>query len=422
MKFLFVTRWSSLHALASQMLKEGHEVKYTVLSKTEREVGDGFVEKVDNWEEHKAWADAIIFDDSDFGDICERLRREGHKVVGGTKYTDRLEFDREFGSEEMKAAGMTTIPSWEFQDFDSALSFVKAHPARYVVKPSGKAQNDKVLSYVGQEEDGKDVVTILERYRKGWGRKIRSFQIQKYVSGVEVAIGAFYNGQKFILPALVNFEHKKMMNNDIGPSTGEMGTTGFWATDTRLYRETLAKMESRIRGYVGYFDINFIVNARGIYPLEFTPRFGYPTLNLQMEGVLSKWGELMFALAAGHDFSLRTKKGLQLAVVVAVPPFPFTDIETFRKFSEDAPVVFKKPASEGVYPCEVKLVDGEWLLTGTSGYSLVVSGAGSTMDDARKEAYARIKNIQIPNMFYRTDIGERWHRDSDLLQTWGMLT
>lgn len=409
-------------ALASQILKEGHEVKYAVLSKSEKEVGNGFVEKVENWEEYKTWADVIIFDDSDFGEICERLRREGCKVVGGTRYSDRLEFDREFGTEEMKAAGLTTIPSWEFQDFDSALSFVKENPNRYVVKPSGKAQNDKVLSYVGQEEDGKDVLTILERYRKGWGKKIRRFQLQKFVSGVEVAIGAFFNGKKFILPALVNFEHKKMMNNDIGPSTGEMGTTGFWATDTRLFRETLEKMAPRIGGYVGYFDINCIVNGRGIYPLEFTPRFGYPTLNLQLEGVLSKWGEFLFALAAGEDFLLRTKKGLQIAVVVAVPPFPFTDNETFRKFSEDAPVVFKRSSTEGVYPCEIKLVDGEWLLTGTSGYSMVVTGAGPTMAEARREAYTRIKNIQVPNMFYRTDIGDRWHRDSDLLQTWGMLT
>jgi phosphoribosylamine--glycine ligase len=422
MKFLFVSRWAMIHSLAAQVKQEGHEVKYAVLSKADREVGDGFVEKVASWEEHKAWADVIVFDDSDFGDVSERLRKEGLAVVGGTKYSDRLEFDRDFGTEEMKAAGLTTIPSWELGDFDSAIQFIKTNPARYVVKPSGKAQNEKVLSYVGQEEDGRDVITILEHYRKGWGKRIKSFQVQKFVSGVEVAIGAFYNGKKFILPALVNFEHKKMMNDDIGPATGEMGTSGFWASDTKLFRETLAKMAERIQGFVGYFDINCIVNARGIYPLEMTPRFGYPTINLQMEGVLSKWGEFLAALATGQDFSLRTKRGLQVAVVVAVPPFPFADVDTFRKFSEDAPVVFKRPSREGVHPCEIKIVEGEWLLTGTSGYSLVVTGAGSTMDDARKEAYNRIRGVQVPNMFYRTDIGERWHRDSDLLQTWGYLT
>ena len=43
------------------------------------------------------------------------------------------------------------------------------------------------------------------------------------------------------------------------------------------------------------------------------------------------------------------------------------------------------------------------------------------MDEARKSAYKRVKNIQIPNMFYRTDIGVRWFTDSDRLQTWGYL-
>lgn len=421
MKFLFVSRWALIHALAAQVKREGHEVKYSVLSKADREVGDGFVEKVENWEDHKAWADVIVFDDSDFGDLCERLRKEGKAVVGGTRYSDKLEFDRDFGTEEMKAAGLSTLPSWELGDFDSAIQFIRQNPGRYVVKPSGRAQNEKVLSYVGQEEDGKDIITILEHYRKGWGKRIKSFQVQKYVSGVEVAIGAFYNGKNFITPALVNFEHKKMMNDDIGPSTGEMGTSGFWAMDTMLFRQTLAKMADRIRGYVGYFDINCIVNSRGIFPLELTPRFGYPTINLQLEGVLSKWGEFLFGLASGQDVVLKTKRGLQVAVVVAVPPFPFVDPGTFKKFSEDAPVVFKKPLPEGVHPGEIKLVDGEWLLTGNSGYSLIITGSGSTMQDARREAYNRIKSILIPNMFYRTDIGERWHRDSDLLQTWGYL-
>jgi len=34
---------------------------------------------------------------------------------------------------------------------------------------------------------------------------------------------------------------------------------------------------------------------------------------------------------------------------------------------------------------------------------------------------ARIKNIAIPNMYYRTDIGDRWIEDSDKLHNWGYL-
>jgi phosphoribosylamine--glycine ligase len=421
-KYLFVSHDGLIQDLAWEVQKEGHAVRYCILSKQDQDVADGLVEKVADWKSHVEWADLVVFDDVGFGDAAEKLRREGRAVVGGTRASDRLEEDRDFGQSEMKAAGLTTLPNWDFDSFDAAIDFVRKTPDRYVVKPNGKAQNEKVLSFVGQEEDGRDLVTMLEHYRKGWGSRIRSFQLQKYAAGVEVAVGAFFNGKDFVLPALVNFEHKRMFNDEIGPSTGEMGTTSFWAGENALFRRTLAKMKDRIQGYVGYIDINCIANAHGIYPLEFTTRFGYPTINLQIEGVLSKWGDFLMALAKGEAFELRTKRGFQVAVVIGVPPFPFVDPDAFRKFSEDAIVLFKKEVREGLHPCDLKLVDGDWRLAGNSGYALVISGSGPTMQDARREAYNRVKNIMIPNMFYRTDIGERWQRDGDLLQTWGYLS
>ncbi len=422
-KFLFVSRSALIHDLAWEVGKEGHEVKYYIQSRTDKDVADGFVAKCDDWEKECEWADVVVFDDNDYGQHAERLRKAGKPVVGGSVYTDRLEDDRDFGQVEMRAAGLTTLPNWDFDGFDAAIDFVKKNPDRYVVKPNGKAQNDKVLSFVGQEDDGRDILMMLERYRKSWGAKIKSFQLQQYVAGVEVAIGAFFNGRDFIGPSCINFEHKRMFNDDIGPSTGEMGTSMFWSAAPAFFAATLARLKDRLAptGYTGYFDLNCIVNARGIHPLEFTSRFGYPTINIQLEGILSKRGELLLALARGEPFNLRTKRGFQVGVVVGVPPFPFVDHEAFRKYSEEAVVIFKKETYEGIHPCDVKLVDGDWILAGTSGYALVVTGSGSTMDDARREAYGRMKNILIPNMFYRTDIGERWHRDGDLLQTWGLL-
>jgi intein/homing endonuclease len=150
-------------------------------------------------------------------------------------------------------------------------------------------------------------------------------------------------------------------------------------------------------------------------------RFGYPTISIQMEGVTSEWGNFLGDLAQGKDAQLKTKKGYQVGVVVAIPPFPFEDDKAFRKYSEDATILFKKPTLNGVHIGEVKLVDGDWHVAGRSGYVLVVTGSGPSMQHAMDSAYESVKNIMIPNMFYRDDIGQRWFTDVDMLLSWGYL-
>ena len=409
--------------LAYVIKQEGNEVKFCVQSATEKDVGDGFVDKVDEWESHVAWADVIVFDDIGFGKVAEKLRSEGKKVVGGSSYTDRLENEREFGQQELEKAGVSVLSSWNFSDFDEAIKFVQENPGRYVIKPSGRAQNEKELLFVGQEADGNDVINVLAHYKKRWSNKIRIFQLQKFSSGVEVAVGAFFNGKEFVHQINTNFEHKRLFPDNIGPSTGEMGTLGWWSERNKIFEQTLEKMKPRLAesGYVGYIDINCIANGTGIYPLEFTSRFGYPTIALHIEGVTSKWGQFLYSLASGEDVHLKTKQGFQICVVIAVPPFPFNDEKTFRKFSEDATILFKKPDFAGVHLGEVKREGDDWRIAGKSGYTLVVTGSGDTTEDARAIAYKRVSNIMIPNMFYRTDIGSRWVRDSDLLLSFGYM-
>nr|WP_294807806.1 hypothetical protein [uncultured Nitrososphaera sp.] len=409
--------------LAYRIVQEGHEVKFCVQSETEKDVGDGFVEKADKWEDHVSWADIIVFDDIGFGRAADKLRAEGKKVVGGSAYTDRLESDREFGQNELARAGVSILQGRTFSDFEEAIKFVQANPSRYVIKPSGKAQNEKELLFVGQEADGNDVINVLAHYKKHWSSKIRIFQIQQFASGVEVAVGAFFNGKDFVKPVNVNFEHKRLFPGDIGPSTGEMGTLVFWTCQSKVFALTLEKMKQQLAasGYVGYIDINCIANGTAIYPLEFTSRFGYPTISIHMEGVTGEWGKFLYSIANGEQVALEAKKGFQIGVVIAVPPFPFTDDKTFRKFSEDATVLFKSPDMAGVHLGEIKKDGSDWRIAGRSGYALVVTGSGITTEEARRQAYGRVANIMIPNMFYRTDIGAKWIEDSDLLLSLGYL-
>lgn len=133
--------------------------------------------------------------------------------------------------------------------------------------------------------------------------------------------------------------------------------------------------------------MNCIVNNHGIYPLEFTSRFGYPTISIQQAGMLTPIGQFFLDLADGNDPKLKT-----------------------QRISQDE-----------IHIEDVKQVNGQWLVAGTSGVILIVIGMGPTMRQAQSQVYSRIKNVLIPNMYYRTEIGDRWVEDTDRLHTWGYL-
>ena len=346
--------------IAWQLVKEGHLVKYFIQNEKCKDIGDGFVEKTDDWRNEIDWAEVVIFDDVlGHGTWADELRKQGKLVVGGSPYTDMLEDDRSFGQNELKKAGVSILPFWEFTSFDEAIDLVKTKPSRYVIKPSGEAQNNKKLLFVGEEEDGKDVVRVLEAYKKSWSNEIKVFQLQKRVTGVEVAVGAFFNGNEFVTPININFEHKKLFPGNIGPATGEMGTSMFWSEPNKLFNSTLKKMEKALarEKYVGYMDVNCIVNGQGIYPLEFTARFGYPTIMIQLEGIKMNYGQFFYEMAKGELKKFPYEKGFQVGLRIVVPPFPFSDMETFENYSKGAAVLFKNNTKdkEGVHLEDLKV-------------------------------------------------------------------
>jgi phosphoribosylamine---glycine ligase len=152
------------------------------------------------------WADLIVFDDVlGQGTHADRLRKAGKLVVGGTPYSDRLEDDRAFGQQELKNAGVSIIPQENFTSFDDAIKFVESNPGRYVIKPSGEAQNYKRLLFVGEEEDGQDVLQVLGDYKTALAHRIKEFQLQRRIMGVEVAGRRVLQRQRLHLSDLREF-------------------------------------------------------------------------------------------------------------------------------------------------------------------------------------------------------------------------
>ncbi len=420
-KFLFISRWGESLDIALATLNEGNAVKLYIQEKYCKEIGYGFVQKVKDWKKHVDWADILVFDYTGNGKVCQELRAQGKLVFGGTTYTDLLELDRNFGQSELKRHKINILPFQEFHTFKEAIEYVVANPNAYVIKPSGETQELKQLLFVGNDDSGHDVVRVLKAYEKSWGDDFGTFQLQRKVKGVEISVSAYFNGEHFLVPINVTFEHKKLFPKELGVSTGEMGSSMFWVKDSPIFDKTLKKFEPILakHKFHGHIDINCIVNGNGIYPLEFTSRFGFPQIFIQRDGITEPFGEMLYKVAAGIKFQIQVKKGFQVGAFVVVPPFPFDDKKTFELFSKDAVVIIKKDNGDGIHPMHLKNVNDQWLITGS--IALLVTGTGLTMKDAQKMMYNRINTVIINNCYYRTDIGDRWFEDSDKLWSWGLL-
>ena len=423
-RFLFISHEGLSLDLAWRLRSEGHAVRMWIQTPAQRDVGDGFVDKCDNFRDHLDWADVTVLDDTlGFGALADELRANGHAVIGGTSYTDRLEDAREFGQSELSALGIPTLPCVSFADFDEAIAYIGSHPARYVFKPGGEDPVVKKLLYLGRSEDGADVAQLLAAYKETWGDRIGPFQLQLHCTGVEVGLTAFFDGQRFLTPVCVDFEYKRLFPGDLGPMTGHMGMALYWSEPNRLFHRTLGKLAGRLAevGYVGSIDVNCIATADTVYPIEFTSRFGFPTLLIQLEGMHAPIGPFFAGLAKGDAPPLRVTPGFLVGINVRVPPFPYNDTALFDSFARNRRVMFRSDDRDGIHIQDLKLLDGQWVLAGQDACPLLVVGAGQSMQEARLQAIQRIDNVLLPNLYYRQDLGERWSNDVDRLLAWGWL-
>jgi phosphoribosylamine--glycine ligase len=432
MKILFLSGWGPLSVpLAMNCQESGHETKTWIQDKEGKDIGDGFVEKVDDYKSHVAWADLVISDYTRLGKINDSIRSRGIPVIGGTQMTDVMEDDRGMGQKLFKACGLDVLESKEFKSIEEAISYVQDNPKPYVVKVSGTAQDDKTTTYVGQMEDGSDVGPVLERMAEKMEKGVKGVEIQEKCEGIEVGISGFFNGEKFIGPCQVNFEHKALMpwktQKGIGPLTGEMGTTAYWMDqDIGLFKKVLAPMVKPLKGmgYHGDFDINCIISEGKIYPLEMTNRFGWPTLPMQIEGLKENdLADFFMALATGKDYDLITGGAVSLCVVIGVPPLPYMNDDIFEKYSKDMPVLFRDgSAPEGLYPGEAKIIEGQWRVAGMSGCLAVAAACGHCLEDCSKEAYEIADQVVVPNRMIRDDIGRTTSNEYAELEEMGLLS
>jgi phosphoribosylamine--glycine ligase len=434
MRILGVGASCDLGDMYLRLAAAGHDVRVYIRDFAELGVMDGLLERVEDFRAQLGWVreageqGVIVFETAEHGAEQDALRREGFAVIGGSAFGDRLENDRAYGQAVLAELGMSTLPVQRFDSFADGIAFIRAQPGRYVFKLDGGALASW-RNYVGAAEDGSDVIALLlgqEQRLAAVGEARTSFVLMRHVTGVETGIGAYFNGERFLTPACLDWEHKRFFPHDLGELTGEMGTLVTYEGTSRLFELTLAKLAPRLRdgGYVGYINLNTIINAEGIWPLELTCRFGYPGFAILSALQIGGWDGVLRAMLDRQSSGIATAPGYALGVVLTVPPFPYS--YGYAEISKGLPIMFQSEMTDAqlgrLSMGEVAMRDGQLIASGAVGYLMVATGVGSTVREAQADAYAIARRVIVPNLRYRTDIGDAFLASGQLtLRSLGYL-
>jgi phosphoribosylamine--glycine ligase len=194
-----------------------------------------------------------------------------------------------------------------------------------------------------------------------------------------------------------------------------MGTVVTYRGAEIIFEKTLLRIEHELResGYCGYININLIANEAGLWPLEFTSRFGYPGYAicqaLHTEDWPSIFKKMLNKSDSGNSDIIETLDGFSTGVVLTVPPFPYS--HGYAALSKGLPILFRPSMSKSdrqhLHLAEVAIVNGQLVTSGEIGYVGVATGIGAEIQESIDNAYALADKVIIPNMRYRNDIGDR---------------
>lgn len=416
--------------LAIRAAKAGHKVKIWMSKDNHAETGNGFrgIEKIDNWLSAARDADLIVpTGNHDYMPKLDMLKKMGVSVFGPSVKSADLEVKRADGMKFFEKHDIE-CPEWQqFPTLAAAEAHVRKTGKRYVFKTLG-SEDDKSLSYVGKSPA--DMIARLQRWQKLNMAGKGPFMLQTVVDGVEFGISRWMGTDGWIGTPNINWEFKKLLSGNCGPNCGESGTVMQYVEEDKLFDSVLAPLEDDLvaMGHLGDIDVNCIIDESGkAWPLEFTCRLGWPAANIMWASHKGDPIQWMKDACDGKD-TLETSPAVACGIVLAQPDYPhskFTkaevcDIPVYGVTRENqkyiAPQAIKidtMPDMEGTEVVERPI----WCTTGD--YLAVVTGLGNTVKKACERAYSTVKEIHVPNLMYRDDIGESLEESIPILQKHG---
>jgi phosphoribosylamine--glycine ligase len=347
--------------------------------------------------------------------IVDQFRVAGLPIFGPTQAAAEIETSKAFAKQLMLDDGIPTASAEMHAHVGPAKKCARMFGAPVVVKASGLAAGKGVIVCRTMAEADQAIEDILEGNR--FGSAGAEVLIEEFMDGEEVSVFAITDGTSFVrLPSLQ--DHKRLLDNDLGPNTGGMGayvpitlplrpdrpvSDGDTAIDAVIDR-TLKGLAARGRPFTGLLYAGLMMTRDGPRVVEFNCRFGDPETQALMPVLTGSHRLLDLMLAVGRGEPLpraeMEARGACVTTVLAAANYP----ETPRTGD---PIVLPDDEEDVVVFHAGTARDGEGQLVTAGGRVLAVTATAGSIADAQHRSLDFAQRVQFEGKQLRTDIGWR---------------
>jgi len=426
MKVLVIGGGGREHALAWKLAQSPKVQTIYVAPGNGGTALDGRLENINitNVHELRAWAATNMIAITVVGPegplaagVVDEFRKHGLRVFGPTQAAAQLESSKAFSKAFMKRHAIPTAEYETFTDPVAAHAYIEKMGAPIVVKADGLAAGKGVVVALSLAEAHEAVDFMLVdntlgvTHNEGGARVV----IEEFLVGEEASFIVMCDG-KNVLALATSQDHKRLLDDDLGPNTGGMGAYSPAPVVTpdvhaRAMREiilpTIRGMEKDGIPYTGFLYAGLMIDADG-HPktLEFNCRMGDPETQPIMMRLKTDLVDVMLAATEPgphgclDQVELEWDRRTALGVVLAAHGYPLHprkgDVISGLPKAEDDAVVFH---------AGTVMKDADVVTSG--GRVLCVTALADNVKQAQQRAYEVIMGIHFDGMQYRTDIGHR---------------
>ncbi|MDA1133338.1 MAG: phosphoribosylamine--glycine ligase [Proteobacteria bacterium] len=343
--------------------------------------------------------------------IVDDFQKNNLKIFGPSKAAAQLESSKEFAKDFMHRHNIPTASYQTFTDLNKAKEYVKKNRVPIVIKADGLAAGKGVIIAENEPEAFKALELML--IDNAFGDSGARVVIEEYLEGEEASFIVISDGDS-ILPLASSQDHKRLLDNDVGPNTGGMGAYSPAPIVTedvhnkimaQVIEPTIKGMKSDGINFCGFLYAGLMIDKNNnIKTLEFNCRMGDPETQPILFRLKSDLLPVLLDATNNqlHKSQIEWEDNSSITVVMASKNYPDQPELGDIIYGLDSE---KLSTNTFIFHAGTTLENGKIKTSG--GRVLGVTAKEKSLKEAKEKVYQLVKKIKFNGAQYRKDIANK---------------